>query len=175
MVTPRLAPLVAHALLDHDPMAVVGDDEAMQVKLEPVLHRGAVDLGDKPAGRGESGAVEADLFADGRQLLRRFARMFAAAAADMETEFAGKRLKPAFERAEHAGGDAGRVPVHAHDAAKGLEPEWMGEPAQQLVAAVMMDDRLADHRAEARHALGEPGRHAAAMQWKIGGSSAPRH
>jgi hypothetical protein len=30
----------------------------------------------------------------------------------------------------------------------------MGQPAQQLVAAIVMDDRLAHHRPEARHAIG---------------------
>ena len=44
----------------------------------------------------------------------------------------------------------------------------MREPAQQFVAAVMMHDRLADHRAEPRHALGQPWRHAPAVQRQVG-------
>jgi hypothetical protein len=44
----------------------------------------------------------------------------------------------------------------------------MGEAAQKLVATVMMDDRLGDHRAEARHALSEPCRHPAIVQRQIG-------
>ena len=70
----------------------------------------------------------------------------------------------------HAGGDARRVPVHPHHRAERLEPERMRQPAQQLVAPVVMDDRLADDRAEPRHALGEPGRHAAAVQRQVGAS-----
>ena len=35
------------------------------------------------------------------------------------------------------------MPVHAHDGAERLEPEGMGEPAQEFVAAVFDDDRLA--------------------------------
>ena len=46
----------------------------------------------------------------------------------------------------------------------------MREAAQQLVAAVMVDDRLADDRAEPRHAVGEPRRHPPAMQRQIGAS-----
>ena len=51
----------------------------------------------------------------------------------------------------------------------------MGEPAQELVAAVMVDDRLGDHRAEPRHALGQPGRHAAAVQRQIGAAGSSGH
>ena len=42
----------------------------------------------------------------------------------------------------HAGGDAGGMPVHAHDRAERLEQEGMGEATQKLVAAISMDDRL---------------------------------
>jgi hypothetical protein len=38
-----------------------------------------------------------------------------------------------------------------------------------------VDDGLAHDRAETRHALAEPPRHAAAMQWKIGASSPSSH
>jgi hypothetical protein len=37
-----------------------------------------------------------------------------------------------------------------------LEPERVGETAQWFVAAVMMVNRFADHRAEASHAVGKP-------------------
>jgi hypothetical protein len=51
----------------------------------------------------------------------------------------------------------------------------MGEPAQELVAPVMMDYSLADHGAETCHAVGEPWRHAAAMERQIGASGTARH
>jgi hypothetical protein len=38
---------------------------------------------------------------------------------------------------------------------------------RQLATAVMADGRLADHRAEPRHPIGEPFRHVAAMQRQI--------
>ena len=44
----------------------------------------------------------------------------------------------------------------------------MREPAQKFVAAVMKDDRLADHRAKPGHAVGEPFRHVAAVKRQIG-------
>ena len=130
MIAPRLPRVAVHALLHHDPMAVVGDDEAVQVEVEAVLHRGAVDLGDEPARLGERRAVEADALADRDELVRRLARMRAAAAADMQAEFARARREPALQRAEHAGGDARGMPVHAHHGAEGLEPEGMREPAR---------------------------------------------
>ena len=51
----------------------------------------------------------------------------------------------------------------------------MGEPAQELVAAVFDDDRLRDDRAERGHALAEPARHAAAVQRQIGAAAAAGH
>src|SRR5690606_27719490 len=62
VVAPRLPGFATHALLHDDPLAIVGDDEAVQVELEAILHGGAVDLGDQTAGSGERAAVEADAF-----------------------------------------------------------------------------------------------------------------
>ena len=88
MIAPRLPALAVHALLHDDPVAVVGDDEAVQVEVEAVLHRRAVDLGDQPARLRQRRAVEADALADRDQLVRRLARMLAAPAADMDAELA---------------------------------------------------------------------------------------
>jgi tripartite ATP-independent transporter DctM subunit len=60
------------------------------------------------------------------------------------------------------------MPIHAHHGAEGLKPEWMGQPAQQHVTAVVMDDSFAHHRAKAGHALGQPFRHPAAMKRQVG-------
>ena len=93
VVAPRLAALAVHALLDDDPAAVVGDDESVQIEVEPVLDRGAVDLGDEAARGRERLAVEPDPVADRDQLVRRLARVRAPAAADMQAEFARQRLR----------------------------------------------------------------------------------
>jgi hypothetical protein len=170
MVAARLLEGAVHALLHDHPAAVVGDDEAVQVKLEAVLHRGAVDLGDEAARIREGGAVEADPLARRFELLRGLPRVPAATAADMDAELLLQRLEAALQRADDARRDAGGVPVHAHHGAEGLEPERVREPAQQLVAPVMVHDRLAHHGAEPRHARAEPGRHAAAMQREVGAS-----
>ena len=70
MVAARLPAVAVHPLLDDHPLAVVGDDEAVQVEVEAVLHRGAVDLGDQAARLGQRGAVDADALADRKQFRR---------------------------------------------------------------------------------------------------------
>ena len=100
VIAAGLPALAVHALLDDDPAAVVGDDEAVQIEIEAVLHRGAVDLGDQPARLRQRGAVEADPVADRDQLMRRLARMLAAAAADMDAELARQRREAALQRAD---------------------------------------------------------------------------
>ena len=67
MVAPGLTAIAVHALLDHDPVSVIGDDEAMEIKVEPILDRRAVDLGDEPARLGERRPVETGPIADRRQ------------------------------------------------------------------------------------------------------------
>jgi hypothetical protein len=145
-----------HALLDNRPATVVGDDEAMQIEVKAILDGGAIDLRHQAAGVGERGTVDSDPLPDRRELERRLARMSSAPSADMDAEFARQGLEAAFERADHARGDARGMPVHPHDRAEGLKPERVSETAQELVAAVSVDDRLADRRAEAGHALREP-------------------
>jgi hypothetical protein len=90
--------------------------------------------------------------------------MPAAAAADMDAEFARERRESAFERADHARG----MPVHPHHGAEGLKPERMGETAQEFVAAVIMRDGLGDYRAQPCHALAEPCRNPAVVKRQIG-------
>jgi hypothetical protein len=60
-------------------------------------------------------------------------------------------------------------------APKGLEPEGVGEAAQQLLAPVMVDDGLAHDRAEPGHPVGELLGDAATMQRQIGASRPSSH
>src|SRR5690606_20811380 len=105
--------------------------------------------------------------ADARKLGRRASRLPSAAAADIDAELVLERREPPFQRTDDARRDARRVPVHPHHGAERLEPERMREPAKQLVAAVVMDDRLGDHASERGHAGGEPCRNPAAVQRKV--------
>ena len=79
--------------------------------------------------------------------------MAPASAADADAELARTRVEAALQRADHAGGDARGVPVHAHDRAERLKPEGIGKAAQKLVAAIMVDDRLGHDGAEPGHPL----------------------
>src|SRR3982074_3163556 len=101
--------------------------------------------------------------------------MFAAAATDMNPKLARERRQAPLQGADHARCDTRGMPIHAHHCAKGLEPEWVGKAAQQLVAAILMDNRFAHHRAEAGHAICQPPWHLSAMQRKIGASSSLCH
>jgi hypothetical protein len=51
----------------------------------------------------------------------------------------------------------------------------MSKATQQLVATVVMDDRLGDDRAEPGHAIRQPRRHAPPMERQIGASCSTGH
>jgi hypothetical protein len=175
VVAARLPLVAVHALLHDGPLAVVGDEEAVQVEVETVLHRGAVDLGDQTARARQPGAVEADALAEQPQLIGRFPGVPAAAAADMDSQFVLQRPEAALQRADHAGRDAGRVPVHAHHGAERLKPERMRQPLQEFVAAVMVHDGLRDDGAERGHARRQPWRNASAMEREVGAAGTSCH
>src|ERR1700694_2859875 len=111
MVSPRLPALAVHPLLHDNPMPLIGDDEAVQIEGKSVLHCGAVDLRNEPAGRCQSGAVEACSFADRHQPGRGPPRGRAAPAADMDAELASPWRKAALQCADDAGCDARGMPV----------------------------------------------------------------
>jgi hypothetical protein len=175
MVAAGLFARAVHSLLHNDPFGVVGDDEAVQIQIKTVLHRGAVDLGHQATRLSQNRSIETDAVPDRNELLRRLARMLAAAATDMNSELGAARREPALERTDDAGRDARRMPVHAHHSPERLEPERMGEPAQQFVATVVMNDGLADDGAETGHPIRKPARHLAAVQRKISVSSPSSH
>src|ERR1700738_1868841 len=101
--------------------------------------------------------------------------MLAATAADMDAELFFERPQAALQRAEHAGVDPGGVPAHAHDGPERREPERVGQPPQQLVAPIVMDDRLRDDRTKTCHALAKPAGHAAAVKRKGGAAGSSSH
>jgi hypothetical protein len=107
VVAAGLALVAVHALLHHSPLAIVDDDEAVQVEIETILHGGAVDLGNQTAGADKGRGVQTDAIAEGVQFVRSLARVLAAPAADMDAEFAFEWCQTAFERPDDAGGDAG--------------------------------------------------------------------
>ena len=82
--------------------------------------------------------------------------MPAAAAADVQAEFAVQRVKAALERPQQARGDSGGMPIHSHERAKRLKPERMRQAAEEFVAPVVVNDGFAEQRAEQRHPVGKP-------------------
>src|SRR3954466_1300567 len=175
MVPSRLLVVAVHALLHHRPFAVVSNEEPVQVEIEAVLDSGAVDLGYEAARTDEPSAVETDALAQLTQFVWRLPRMLPPSAADVDAKLAGKWFQSALEGADNTGGDAGRVPVHAHDCTERLEPEWMRESLKEFIPAVMVDNRLSDDGAERRHACRQPGRYPPAMQGKNRGAGTSCH
>src|SRR5437899_8811723 len=101
--------------------------------------------------------------------------MLAASAANVNAKFVLKRPQAALQGADDACGNAGGMPVHSHHRAKRLKPERMRQPLQEFVAAVMMDDRLADNGAKQRHAFGQPRRNTPAVKRKVGAACSSCH
>jgi hypothetical protein len=58
-----------------------------------------------------------------------------------------RRLSP-LRRADHASGDARRMPIHTHHRPKRLKPEGVRQPLQEFGATVVMGARLADDGAK---------------------------
>ena len=69
VIAARLPLVAVHALLHDGPLAVIGDEEAVQIEIEAILHGGAVDLGDQPAGPRQRRRLDADAIAEGRKLI----------------------------------------------------------------------------------------------------------
>jgi hypothetical protein len=93
VIAPSLPPVIIHSLLNHNPLGVIGHDKPMQIKIEPILDGGAINLCDEPACGGERQAIDADAVADGRQFIRGFARLRATSAADMDSKLTGQRCQ----------------------------------------------------------------------------------
>ena len=49
VIPASLLAVAIHSLLDYDPLAIIGHDESVQIKIKAILHGGAVHLGDEPA------------------------------------------------------------------------------------------------------------------------------
>ncbi len=137
MVAPRQFARGVHPLLDHRPIALVGNDERMQINVESILHGGAVDLGDEPTDLAQPRAVDPGPLSNRAQLLRRVTRVTASPAADMDAKIPLRIGEGPLERPDRAGGNSRRMPIHAHHRAKRLEPEGVREPAKKLGAAIL--------------------------------------
>jgi hypothetical protein len=80
--------------------------------------------------------------------------MLAASTADMNAEFIVERRQSAFERSNDVRCNARGMPVHAHDGTERLKLEGICEASQQLVPAIVMDDRLGHDGTQPGHPVG---------------------
>src|SRR5262245_20548000 len=172
MVTARHAASIVQALLDHSPVAIRGEDEAVEIDLKAICDRIVVDARSQPTCAHQSIAVEAATVGDRTEFVRRIARESAAPAANIKTQLFSTRSEAALERAHNGSRDSRGVPIHPHDRAQRLKPKRIAQSREKRRSAVIMNDGFGDGRAKFGHALGEPLRHAAAMQRQICGSGA---
>jgi hypothetical protein len=82
--------------------------------------------------------------------------MVAASSTDVNAQLVAERRQPSLEGADNTCRDTGGMPVHAHHGTKGLKPERIGQPPQQLVASIVVDNRLRHNGTKARHPVGQP-------------------
>src|SRR2546429_9480161 len=86
VISAGLPAVSIHPLLNDHPLPIVGYDEAMQVQVAPVLHRGTIELRNQPPGSRHPAALQPNPLPVGAQPVRPMPRMLAAAAANVKSE-----------------------------------------------------------------------------------------
>src|SRR4051794_24785653 len=86
MIAPGVFQLRIHALLYHRPSAVLGDNEAVQIKRVAILNRRAINFRDQPACARQSSSINPGALADGGEFQRGFTRMPAASTTDIDAK-----------------------------------------------------------------------------------------
>ena len=71
VIAPRLLACAIHALLNDSPVAVVSDNEAVELEVETILYSSAVNFRHQAARLRKSGSVDTDTVAYGNQFLWR--------------------------------------------------------------------------------------------------------
>ena len=71
MIAPRLLASAIHALLNDGPVAVISDNEAVEVEIETILYCRAVNFRYQAADLRKSGSIDTDTVAYGDQFLWR--------------------------------------------------------------------------------------------------------
>jgi hypothetical protein len=65
--------------------------------------------------------------------------------------------------------------THSHHRTERLKPEGMRQPGQHLVAAILQNDCLSNHRAQPGHPITQPSWRTSAVKRQVGAAGAPRH
>jgi len=148
VIASRRAAGGVHPLLDYSPSTISVNHKGVQIKLEAVGDGVVVNPRGQATDAGELVAIEASTRSDCAQLVRRLNGVTAAPAAHCKAKFPGPRVEAALKRTHNRGGNARRMPIHAHDGAERLKPEGVAEPRKKLVRAIGEDDVLDDRSAE---------------------------
>src|SRR5205814_10460696 len=132
--------------------------------------RVVVDARGQTTGANQGFAIETPPLAYLSQFVRRIAGEAAAAAANVDTEFVRARSEASLERAHHGSSDSRRMPIHSHHRAKRLKPEWIAQARENRRRTIITNNYFGDCGAEFGHPLGQPLRHASAVQRQISDS-----
>ncbi len=172
MIAPGVAGGVVHPLLDHRPIALPGEQEAVVVELVAVLEGGAVHLGrdlagvDELVGRPRDGVH----LCVGDDLRRRLAGGPALAAGDEQPEVRLPALHRLLQRTGGRRREPGGMPVESKDTPEGLKPERIGDAAQHLLWPELLHEHAQDLAREGDHAGEQPARRAASVEWQSCGA-----
>jgi hypothetical protein len=101
VIAARQSRLLVHPLLDDRPLAVPGQEEAVQINLESVGDGVVIHLGGEPAGSHERVTIETRSLGDRSQFVRCVARVASAATANVDAQLVRARIETALQGAEH--------------------------------------------------------------------------
>src|SRR4030095_8017117 len=158
--------------LDNGPLSVCRDQKTVKVNLKTVSYRVVVDSRGQAAGAYQRLAVKTMPLREQSQLARSIPRKSAATTANVQTQLISSAREPAFQSPHHGSSDPGRMPIHPHDRAESLKPEWIAESREKCGASVIVDDCFSNRRAQNGHSLRQPFGDAPAVKRKVRGARA---
>ena len=135
-----------HALLHHRPFARRGDDERVQVDLKSVGDGVVVDAGVRRLVRTSSSPSRPRRSARARSSSGVLRECLPRPPQTYMPNSPARGIQSPLQRAQHRSGDAGRMPVHAHDRAERLKPVWIAQTGKQLRWAVVIENAFGDRR-----------------------------
>src|SRR5690348_8807089 len=140
----------------------------MVVKLVPILHSCVGDLGCHATGVEKRLRIYGESFTAIQNFGWRLPRRGALPTKCEDTKVVLDTAQSFLDCAGDRGGHPTRVPVEPEHAPEGLEPEGVGQSAEQLLGTAVRDDVAGDFPREPGHALKEPCGRPARVQRQVG-------
>ena len=128
----------------------------MVVKLVPILHSSAVDFGGLAARIQKWAGIDSQLIAPFTNFERSLTGRRTLTPLGVNAEFVFDTTEALLERTGHRGGHSAGMPVETEDTAECLEPERIGQAAEQLVGTAIEYDVCGNFARKLRHPREEP-------------------